>query len=590
MARRWNYPTPPADKVPDPAAPRPSPPVAKRPKPTPAPAAQTDTPGPQNGHVDNCVPARPNSPKTDPETRSQMSSAEAPPVAPEIGPVPGVDLTNPAARAAWVAKYHRMAWANGLLGYLFHATQTKISDLLDATKHKRRFMLLCSRRLGKSYMLLARAFSTALRTPRARVLFLAPTAKHASEIAVDLSAEILRFCPQDLLPEYKSLTKEFHFKNGSIVRLKGTNGEHAADLRGGSADEIIIDECGLVDNLRHVISDVCLPMTLTTGGRIILATTPAVSPGHDSAQIYEELAADGCTAVFTIRDAPHISDLEKIELLTAMGEMREDVPEILAGTKPPKTTAVAREFFCTWCVDSSKAIVPEFTAAKQIDIVKPWPRPEYFDAYTTLDAGFVDGTGILFCFNDFLADKLIVEDEALLRQANTTQIAECIRSKETQLWPGQPPYWRIADDPQKRLCADLSQLHGMTFSPARNDDPQGAVNLLRVAIQANRVIINPRCTHLIRQLSTGVWNNTGNSFARTSQQGHFDLISALVYLVRAYNRTRNPYPNFFRLRGGPHGPGENDWVSPKHGRKKDLGLYPDSPLGRKLAKGLKGKL
>lgn len=509
------------------------------------------------------------------------------------------DLTDPEVRSAAKRLIARQGWTYGEISFLFHDTQDLIAAGIKRNT-RRKFFVLCSRRLGKTFLLLALAFQTAIRKPGARVLFLAPTAKQAAQIAVDTAAAILNggadpcyACPLDLRPDFRALQKEFLFRNGSIVRLAGVNNEHAADLRGGAADLVILDEAGQMDDLKSVVSDVVMPMTMTTNGQIILATTPPDSPGHDSTQIYEDLAASGSSIKFTIRDAPHVSHATKREYLVEAGEHRDDVDDILAGRKDPKTTTALREYFCEFVTDASKAVVPEYTPAKSRELMVDHPRPEYFDCYVSIDPGFEDKTGILFAYYDFLEGKLVIEDEALLHRANTNQIYDVIRSKEAQLWPNRTPYMRISDT-DKRLIADLAQLHGMSFVPTRKEDSLGAINLLRTDIASGRIVINPRCVNLDRQLRNAIWNTQATDFARagaSSPDGHYDLLSALKYMTRMYSRTRNPYPAHYYARGGRFGVPRDAWVSPRArpgARERKLGLHSDTPLGRRLA-GLKNR-
>ena len=76
-------------------------------------------------------------------------------------------------------------WTRGNLTYKLDATQRSIKASLSATK-ERKFFLLCSRRLGKSFTLVLEAFETALKKPLSRILYLAPTGKDAADIVTDI--------------------------------------------------------------------------------------------------------------------------------------------------------------------------------------------------------------------------------------------------------------------------------------------------------------------------------------------------------------------------------------------------------------------
>ncbi len=440
--------------------------------------------------------------------------------------------------------------------------------------------------------MLVLAFEVALQKPGSRILYLAPHQKNAEEIATDIAAHVLFDCPPSVKPEFKSQSKEFHFKNGSIIRLKGVNGEHAKYLRGGAADLIILDECGTMDDLGHVVKDVCLPMTLSTGGRIIMATTPARTPGHASTAFYEECASTNSVAKFTILDTSRYTVAEKMEMFVGSGEEVSRAEGIATGACLPTTTTVQREYFCEFVTDSSAAVIPEFTKDLEKEIVKSHPRPDFYDSYVSMDPGFKDRTAVVYGFWDFVNAKLIIEDESLLTGPNTQDIAKEIKDKEAALWMGKVPFLRVSDV-DLRLIADLWQMHQLQFSPARKEDSLGAINLMRNMVQNREIIINPRCVNLIRQMHNAIWNNKATDFARVSVKdsessmnvdGHYDLVAALKYLCRSVIRTKNPYPAHYYVQGGKFGVPNGHWISPKMAKKRSMGLLSDTPYGRKVLK------
>lgn len=493
----------------------------------------------------------------------------------------------PADRERARLQLAQIAWRRSDLQYQLKPTQQKIAAAIAGTK-SRRFFLLCSRRLGKSHMLVNQAVQTCLQKPGARVLYGAPFGKNAEEISGDIAPKVFEDCPPDLKPEYQSQAKEFRFPNGSIIRIKGVNGEHAQYLRGGAADLIILDECGLMDDLKHVVNDICMPMTMTTGGRILLATTPARSPAHDSTKIYEDLVGIGAASTFTIRDNDMADDETKVEYLVIAGETYDHAREVIAGRAEPHSTTAKREYFCEFVTDADSAVVPEFTLDLQKRIVRTWTRPAFFDAYVSIDPGFKDRTGILYGYWDFTAGKFIVQDESLLSHANTSDIAEALQDRESALWGGKPPLLRVSDV-DLRLVADLRSLHGIACIPTRKEDSLGAVNLMRNMIQSEQVIIDPRCVNLVRQLKNATWNHRATDFEQGGDiDGHYDLVAALKYLCRNISKSRNPFPDHWWRPGGGGGPPTGSWVSPKGSKVPGLGLLSDTPFGRKIARKQRG--
>lgn len=469
-------------------------------------------------------------------------------------------------------------WRRGNLRFLLDETQLEIVSRLDAPHRK--FFLLCSRRLGKSFTLTVLAVSLCLRQPGARVLYLAPFGKDAVEIVRDIVPTILESCPEDLAPEYSVQSKEYQFRNGSIIRFKGVNGEHAQYLRGGACDLVILDECGIMDDLLHVVNDIVMPMTLTTGGRILLATTPPRTPGHDSALIYEQCAGNGASVKFSILDNVRVANEVKVEFLVAAGERPEDAPLIVQGRMRPRSVTARREYFTEFITDAESAVLPEFLDAKP-EIVRVSDRPEHFDSYVSMDPGMVDRTGILYGYWDFRRGKLVIEDETLLQKPSTLVIAEAILETEYRLWGEKKPLLRVSDI-DEFLLRDLWERHRLGFTKASKQDSLGAINLVRNMIQTRELEIHPRCVHLVRQCENAIWNNKATDFARAGQQspdGHFDLVASLKYLARSVNRRKNPIP-------AKHGerPYER-FTSPRSAlvrNERVLGLLHDTPFARRL--------
>ena len=78
-------------------------------------------------------------------------------------------------------------------------------------------------------------------------------------------------------------------------------------------------------------------------------------------------------------------------------------------------------------------------------------------------------------------------------------------------------------------------------------------------ISEARIIINPRCKHLIYQLKNLKWDKNHKSFVRIKDSrdgelrgGHGDLVDALLFLVRNVVQSKNPFPIGY---GGVTGPG-----------------------------------
>ncbi len=74
--------------------------------------------------------------------------------------------------------------------------------------------------------------------------------------------------------------------------------------------------------------------------------------------------------------------------------------------------------------------------------------------------------------------------------------------------------------------------HGLVFVPTAKDELEAAVVNVRRWVRQGKIAIHPRCVKLIAQMKAGVWNAHRTEFAEQPGGGHYDLLAALVYLVR----------------------------------------------------------
>jgi len=204
---------------------------------------------------------------------------------------------------------------------------------------------------------------------------------------------------------------------------------------------------------------------------------------------------------------------------------------------------------CHIIKDSNYAIIPEFNEELKKIIVKETDRAPFYDAYVGMDIGMKDLTVVLFGWYDFLKAKLIVEDEFVIhgQKFNTSTLADGIKQKEAEVFTDKItgeqriPFLRISDN-NLIVIKDLWDLHGLRFLPTRKDDADAALNKVRVMLENEQILINPRCKTLITHLEAGIWNKAKTSFDRSADNGHFDAIDSLKYLIRNVQISKNPYP------------------------------------------------
>ena len=426
----------------------------------------------------------------------------------------------------------KIAWEHAQLHWMLDRNQIGIWEAVKGAwaSKKRKFVLKCSRQMGKSFFLCVLAIQYALAHPGAQIKYAAPSAKMVKKILRPHFREILATCPKALRPTFHTQDGEYRFPNGSMITLAGCDRENAESLRGQHAHLAIVDEAGFIDDLKYVIDDILVPQTINTKGTIILASTPAKSSGHPFKHFCDEADADGTLVHRTIYDNPRVTP-EEIERLKkeAGGE---------------DSTTWKREYLAEDVTDEESAVIPEATEGRLREITREVPRPMFYDVYAGMDVGWSpDFTGLLWGWWWFEQATLVIEYEFVMRRMVTSTLAQVVKEMEADGFPGRTPYKRVSDT-EERLIADLAADHKLYFIPTAKDNKDAAINNLRQTVsgQHGNLIIHPRCKALRRQLKNGTWNKQRTQFERSEVDGHYDLLDALIYLNRNVDRHRNPIP------------------------------------------------
>ncbi len=411
----------------------------------------------------------------------------------------------------------------GKFDWLLHEGQKELTRFFD-TNGARITVLNCPRRFGKSFWIVQTAIKHAMLNAKSQVRVAAPTQKQIKSIFIPLVDQILNQFPKDLQPEHSNGT--WTFKNGSKIILAGADYKEGDALRGVASDLILVDEAGFTKNLKYLVQDILLPQTITTNGRVILASTPPKSMDHDFSNTYIPRAvAENAYLKRTLFDNPMITPEKRAEIIIECGG--ED------------TDTWKREYMCELISDSSALIIPEFRA----DIhIKQNPMPHFFKPYVGCDFGLKDFTAIVFGYFDFNRQTLVIQDEFIANYQTIEQIGEAIKKTEERLWKGTKfPPDRFGDNELQTLW-DLARTHGLSIKPALKYDKETAISSLRTCFQSNKIEIWPACKKLIHQLQNGTWNDKRSTFERSESTGHCDAIDALIYLNRHIRRRDNPFP------------------------------------------------
>ena len=443
----------------------------------------------------------------------------------------------------------KQLWRAGELDWKLDTTQQKIYQFFK-NNPKKVIVVNASRRIGKSWGLVALAVETCIKKDKAVVKFLQPKQNMIRINITPIFNQILEDCPKELRPHFNGKDNIYEFPNGSQIQLAGTDSGNMEKLRGGNSDLCIVDEAGFCSELSYTVNSILIPTTTLTQGKIILSSTTPPNSEHEFIEYMRIAGAQDSLIVKTIYDALEDHKTEENPRIT-----EHLITEIIQNTPGgEKSDSFQTEYLCKILQKSESAVVPEFDDEVEQDTVVNWPRPDFCDKYVAMDIGFVDFTFVLFAYYHFEDGVIVVEDELVVNgpSMTTDSLAEDIKDKENSLWYNKKtaqydtPSLRVSDN-NLIMINDLIRLHQLVFIPTQKDNKEAQISQLRILIQNRQIIINPRCKILIEHLKHATWDKARKEFKRSEAYGHYDGIDALVYLVRNIDRNKNPFPKGYKF-------------------------------------------
>jgi len=445
-------------------------------------------------------------------------------------------------------------WRRGLLRELLWPQQQSLFDFL--IEHDEKIIVFnCPRRFGKSFMLLTFAVRLCLLFPGFKVKYGAPTSVQADEIIHDTMPDVLRTCPENRIPEFKSSKKRYIFHHPdnqpSELKVVGLEAGDGKGLRGSKANLVIIDEAGFVNKLTKIIESIAKPLTRRMYyGKIFICSTPSEDASHDFFDWIDRAQARKAYRKRTIYDDV-IDGQEGIDDLIESYTLRDKEGNVLVPAR--ENPSFQREYLCERISNPDALIFPEFLMLKdQIVFNKQADqyRPDYYQPTVSFDWGWTDFDGGLYGFVDFEKATLYIEDETWTNYTVASDLGKIIKGKVSELWPKIKDMKAIkfyADNDPKQIH-EIRKETGLMFKPVDNQfDKDPTVNSIRSLMANGRIQIHERCEQLIYQLENGMWQltrtgNRKNEFIRNKKVGHCDLLSAMLYLYRQVDFKKNPYP------------------------------------------------
>lgn len=452
----------------------------------------------------------------------------------------------------------------GDLRFLLHRGQLEALVAFDAAPGSR-FVLEVARRWGKTWLLLVIAFMTCLRKPRARVVYGAPTLKLLAEFVLPTLDALTERFPRHLAPKWNAQKSHVEFPNGSFIHLFGADDKHKADRgRGPSAELAIFDEAGFCPLLRYVLRSVFRPSLLHSGGRTLVASTPAELPDHDFTAIAEKAEVNG--AYFS-RDVWSNPLLTKERIDKFISEDAHD--EGISVEAYLESDEFKREYLAQRVINRMLVAVPEWADMRAKHFAKI-PRPPLFRGHTVLDFGGNDPHAAIFGYWHPGFGFVVERDLLLTHDERSRLFSDAIKEREGATWGtdrwdgslpalasehlqeafrGEVPEWLLPEvdreaPPQPWLR--INDIHpelarhlwtvGLASAPVFKTTKQLMVQEFRNLVRDGQFWLSPECVDTDRHLRTTTWaNEKRKEWARRGGE-HGDLLDCCVYLARGGSR------------------------------------------------------
>lgn len=472
-------------------------------------------------------------------------------------------------------------WSEGDLEYKIDDLQKRIGDTVRGSyQDSKKFCILSSRQIGKSYWVMTFALEYLIRNPKKICRVIAPTREKCEEIVEDNLNVILNDVPEGFIA--RSTTKNrWNLWNGSSLRLGALERQYVDKNRGGNASLIIYEECGFVsgDDFNYGVNSVIGPQLLRSKGHEIFVSSPSEQPDHPlHTKIAPVCEMMGTLFQFMVFESPSISDsaiveaAERSSTILTSDFVREVRAKVAEGPKvyPEDVHAMARRYGIKISDDFKREYMAEVIRPTNLMVIPTFherscvidfKKPSVMNLTVVIDWGGVrDKTVALLMGYDFNGDKDLFFDERVYDCNTSTDIIV----EDLKKWEDEYEIQTRWADVPGQLQIDLQEKWDYPVHIPAKSNWMGSVNTMAGRFSMDKVLIHPKCKFLIASVRGGMFNKTRTDFERTDALGHMDALAACMYGIRCQNRD-NPYS------AGQHSATHNRFVHPDN-LKDEVGL------------------
>lgn len=228
-------------------------------------------------------------------------------------------------------------------------------------------LICCSRRAGKTHLLVAILFIECMRKPRTRVMYIGETMELAESLVDKAANDIIDACQ---LRDKRGRRFDWkHMDNGSTIMIRGlSNTKDPDQIRGQAAKVIVIDEFFHLKSelLEYMQREVLEPMQMDYADdyMFICAGTPPSVKGTYGEHVWNTWEVPHFS--WTWRDNPHPVSVEAREKL---------VNDNLASKGLDWTSSFARrEYNGEWAYEEDLLLYPDYHCydpAEALPVIKP---------------------------------------------------------------------------------------------------------------------------------------------------------------------------------------------------------------------------
>lgn len=444
---------------------------------------------------------------------------------------------------------HEELFRRGNLQWLLYPHQrpiyNKIREVIASDDEDvNSYVIDCARQFGKSFIMFTIAVEECLRSPHHTIAYVAPLKSQVIEIVTEKTFRtVFAAAPPECIPKLDG--SALVFQNGSRIRLAGTDNKNYANLRGGIAHQVLLDEAGFMAELSDGVLPSVTPMLKTTGGKIIFASTPPDSLDHDYQEILRDHDESGHISTYTIWDDKSLTE--------------KQLNKIIQDCKGRDTTLFKREYECKRIVEEAKQVVPELSVEvaerillKTIDYRRD-PLLQFYHKYVVADWGGKDKTAILFGHYNYREKRVVIEDHLDLHgnEISASRIAKAIKDKTAELWPTEE-YRKniryICDSNNVIVQNDMITNHNLPFTSTTKDRlAEQMVQKVRDWVYDDRIQFAPAAEFALKCAMNAWWAKGKNMFGRSKIYGHYDSLAALIYFIRNVDTSTDPIPRYLNV-------------------------------------------